>query len=152
MELKRFDKSFSNLTRLFKKGFYKKATSFEIDVFGKISYFQLEALIITSRIEEDIATEKAHTKFVFDALSEGKELSHGEMKKGILNHVKLVLDLSDFYLYTRMFLDALTVGIQRSLVNVGKNEFVIGDSMSCLLNENKMKTYKEKIDPIFLVI
>ena len=149
MELKRFDASFSNLTKLFRKGFYKKPNEFEINVFSKIADFQLQALIITSRLEEDIAEHMTHTKYIFDCVKESKKISHSESVKSIINFSKLLLDLSDFHIYTRMFLDALTVGIQRSLINAGKKECAIGDSLSCLLNENQMKVYKEKIDPIF---
>lgn len=150
MELKRFDKSFSNLTKVFKKGFYKKPDKFEIDVFCKIIDFQLQVLIITSRLEEDIAKDTIYTKHIVDSLKVNKRISHSESENFGINLSKLRLDLSDFYFYTRMFLDALTVGIKSSLINAGnKNAEIMKDSVRYLLNEKNMKTYKEKIDPIF---
>ena len=150
MELERFEKAFSKLTDLFsEQGFYNNPNRFEIDVYGKIIDYELQALIITERLEEDISNDKSHTKYVFGSLEEGKDINDDEMKKDILNHVKLNLDLSDFYIYTRLFLDALTVGIKRSFLYTGnKYKCMIGDSVSCLLNSN-MQTYKEQIDPVF---
>ena len=49
MELKRFDKAFNNLTMTFRKGFYKKPKEREVQVFGKIVDFQLQASIIRRR-------------------------------------------------------------------------------------------------------
>jgi len=150
MELKRFDESFSNLTKMFKKGFYKKPTKIEIDVFSKIIDFQLQALIITSRLEEDITEEMAHTQYIFKCHKENIKPSNSEFKKSIIILFKLMLDLSDFYIYTRMFLDALTVGIRLSFINAGnKNACIMEHSVKCLLNEKNMKTYKEKIGQNF---
>jgi hypothetical protein len=148
MELKRFEKSFSKLTNLFRtKGFYKNPNRFEIDVFGKIADYQLQVLIITGRLEEDISFDRANTKYVFDCLRDGKDINDEEMKKGILNHVKLNLDLFDFFIYTRLFLDALTIGIKLSFITAGnKNACIMEHTMSCLLNNNKLQTYKNKID------
>lgn len=149
MELKEFDKAFHTLTKTFRKGFYKNPNEFEKLVFGRIVDFQFQTLIITSRLEEDIAKLDTHSTYIFDCLKENKEISRSELEKGIIYLSELMLDISDFYIYTRIFLDALTVGIQRSLINAGKNGCVIGNSVSCLLNKNQMKAYKEKIDPIF---
>lgn len=60
---------------------------------------------------------------------------------------KIMLDLSDFYVYTRIFLDTLTVCIKRSFKRAGnKNWNVMEHSINSLLNVNKMQTYTRKID------
>ena len=151
MELERFETAFSKLTDMFStEGFYKNPNRFEIDVFGKIAHYQLQALIITGRLEEDIALSKANTQYIFDCVKEGKEINDDEMKKGILNHVKLDLDLFDFYIYTRQFLDAITIGIKLSFISAGnKNAGIMKHTASCLLNKNKFQMYKSNIDSQF---
>jgi hypothetical protein len=85
LEYERFEKAFSKLTDMFgEQGFYKNPNRFGIDVYGRISDYWLQALIITGRIEEDISNNKSHTKYVFDSLEEGKDTSDDEMKKGFL--------------------------------------------------------------------
>ena len=150
MELERFEKAFSELTDfLEEKGFYREPNRFELDVYGKITDYWLEAIIITERLEEDIANSKSYTKYVFNSLRDGKDIDNEESQKSILNHMKLRVDLTDFFIHTRLFLDALTVGVKLSFLKAGnKNANNMEHSLSCLLN-SKLLTYKSKIDMQF---
>jgi hypothetical protein len=147
MKLSKFDKAFSNLTELFhKKGYYKNPNKEQANVFGKIVDYQIQLMIITGRLETDIEMEKAHEKYIFDSLKENKNPDSSELRRSIINVERLRLDLSDFFIYTRMFLDALTVSVKLSLQYVGiKNACLMKNSVRCLLNVKMMKNYKEKI-------
>lgn len=154
MELERFEKTFEKLTDFFKEGFYKNPNRFEIDVYGKISDYYLQALIITERLEQDLLEQKTHTKYILDNLKEekGNDIIENEMQQGILNHVKIDLDLSDFYLYTRQFFDNLTIGIKLSFITVGnKNASRMKHTVSSLLNSSSMQEYKDEIDENFFI-
>lgn len=151
MNLARFEKSISSLRKLFKEeGFYKNPNKFEIDIFGKFIDYHSQALIITSRLEEDVAEHNSLKKYIIKCAMEKREISETEMEKYGLTLPKLMLDLSDFYIYTRIFLDALTVCIKRSFKSAGYKDWVVMEhSINSLLNENKMQTYKSKIDSRF---
>lgn len=148
MNLHRFEKACSNLRKFFKEeGFYKNPNKFEIDVFGKLIDFHSQAVIMTSRLQKDIAEHDSFVKFVFKRVREKRKLRETDFEKYGLTLPKLILDLSDFYVYTRIFLDTLTVCIKRSFKSTGnKNWGIIEHSISCLLNGNKMQTYKNRID------
>ena len=148
MDFVRFEREFSDLVELFKiQGFYKNANRFEADVFARFLDYHSEVSIITSRLEEEIAWYESFKKYVFTCVKEKREIRDSEMEKYMLCIPKLMLDLSDFYIYTRIFLDTLTVCIRLSFKNAGnKNWNIIERSVNCLLNENKMQTYKSKID------
>lgn len=155
MELSEFDKSLSKLIRKLKGSFFRKPNRCGINglsVYGKMSDFQLQVKVITSRLVEDIAEHEVYTKLIFDSLDSDTNIGNSNMKKSILNLERLIIDLSDFYLYTRMFLDTITIGIKLALLDSGnKNACYITNSFSCVLNVEKMKTFKEKIDLGFFV-
>jgi hypothetical protein len=147
MNLERFEKAISSLTDMFKdEGFYKSPDKFEIDVFGKFIDYHSQAIIITSRLEEDITEHDSLMKYIIKCAMEKREISETEIQKHGLTLPKLMLDLSDFFIYTRIFLDTLTVCIKRSFKSAGrKNWDIMEHSMNCLLNEHKMQRYKDEI-------
>jgi len=148
MNLERFEKSVSSLENLLREeGFYKNPTQFEIDVFVRLMDFQSQVVIITARLEEDIVENESFTKYIFERI---REISETEIEKYSLTLPKLMLDLSDFYIYTRVFLDTLAVCIRHSFKNAGNRNWKIiakkDKSINCFLNKNKMETYKKKVD------
>lgn len=148
MNLDRFEKLISDLGNLFReKGFYKDPNSYEIDLFVKFIDFHSQAVIITSRLEEDIAEFESFNKTILKNVKEKGEIPKTEIEKHSLALPKIMLDLSDFYIYTRIFLDTLTLCIKRSFKSAGnKNWNIMEHSITCLLNKDKLDVYKSKID------
>ena len=152
MNLDRFEKLISNLGNLFKeKGFYKDPNSFEIDLFGSFLNFHSQALIITSRLEEDIDEFESFNKIILKHIQKKGEIPKTEIEKYSLALPKIMLDLSDFYIYTKIFLDTLPVCIKRSFKSAGnKNWHIINirkkTSINGLLNKDQMERYKSAID------
>jgi len=69
------------------------------------------------------------------------------MKEFINTLAKVRLDLFDFYTYTRIFLDTLTVCIKLSFKRAGNKKWnAMKNSVKCILNEKKLQTYKKEID------
>ena len=151
MNLKRFEEAISSLRNLFKEeGFYKDPNRFEIDMFCRFIDYHSQVIIITSRLEEDIAEHDSFVKFILKCVKENRKLSETELERYSLTLPRLMLDLSDFYVYTRIFLDTLTVCIKRSFESAGnKNWGIMEHSINCLLNEEKMQRYNDKIDSYF---
>lgn len=151
MNLERFENAISSLRNLFEEeGFYKEPNKFEIDLFGKLIDYHSQVLIITSRLEEDVAGHDSLKEYVIKCAMEKREISEVEMKKYGSTLPKLMLDLSDFYIYTRIFLDALAVCIKRSFKSAGYKDWgIMQHNINSLLNEKKMQTYKSKLDSHF---
>jgi hypothetical protein len=148
INFERFEKEFSKLESLFRnQGFYKNADKFEIDVFGRFIDYDSQVVIITSRLEDEIALHESFMKYILTRLKEERKIDDNELKEYGQYLPKLMLDLSDFYIYTRIFLDTLTVCIRLSFRNAGyQNWNIIERSINFLLNENKMQICKSKID------
>jgi hypothetical protein len=119
-------------------------------VFGKFIDYHSQVIIITSRLEKDIEEHESFKKYVFERVKEKRKIHDKEIDKFFFALPKLLLDLSDFYIYTRIFLDTLTVCIKRSFKSANKKNWeIIEHSINCFLNEAKIKRYKEKIDTTF---
>lgn len=74
MNFERFEREFSRLRDLFKeRGFYKEPNRFEIDLFGRFLDYHSQVIIITSRLEEDIAEHDSFTKYVFRSMRDKKK-------------------------------------------------------------------------------
>jgi len=143
----RFEKAILSLVNLFREGFYKNPNQFDIDVFAKFMDILPQVMIITSRLEEDIVEFDSMSKYFFEYAKERKEISETEIKKYSLTLPKLMLDLSDFHIYTRIFLDTLTVCIKRSFKSAGNEKWdIMEHSINCLLNKDKLQKYKREID------
>lgn len=153
MNLDAFENSLSNLTSTIREyGFFKNPNRFEAHVFGKVADFHSELTIITKRIEEDLEEEITSEKHVFNLLKEKKEVSDAEIEKGFNAFMRLMLDLSDFYIYTRIFLDTLTICVKLSFINSGnRNAGIMKHSVNYLLNEENRKTCKNRIDKQFFI-
>ena len=150
MNLERFETEFSNLENLFrKKGFYKKPDEYEIDVFGKFLSYYSEVEIITSRLEKEITDFNSCQKYVIECVRNKKKPNSIKMEEFGITFAKITLDLSDFYIYTRRFLDTLTVCIKRTLRSAGNKKWNrMKKSVKYLLGK-KMQTYKKEIDSDF---
>jgi len=148
MNFERFERQYSNLVNLFReKGFYKKPNKFEGSVFVKFVNYGFEREIITSRLEEEIAYSELLIKSIFTDFKRSKEVNNSKMEEYVVTLAKIRLDLSDFYAYTRVFLDTLTMCIKLSFKSVGNKKWnAIKNSIKCLLNEKKLQTYKKEID------
>jgi hypothetical protein len=148
MDLKEFEDSLVCLTSFLKRdGFYAKPNRLELHVFGKLVDYESQIEIIMKRIKQDIKEETRSTKSIFDAMKAEKEIDDKIARKSMHALEKLMLDLSDFFVYTRMFLDTLTMSIKLTLKKSGtKNADLLKHSVKCLLNPKSMRIYKEKID------
>jgi hypothetical protein len=152
MDLRRFNDSLDGLSNMLgDEGFLlENSKEFDLAVYFRIIEFREQILIITSRLEDDVSEINALTQYAFDCVKEGKEVETNWIDKQLFSMSKLALDFSDFYLYTRMFLDALTVGIKLTFMYVGKKSASkIAHSVSCLLNKEKLRMYKEEIASSF---
>jgi len=144
MNLERFERQYSNLANLFKeRGLDKKP------IFVKFVNYGFEAKIITSRLEEEIAYATSLLKSIFSDVKR-KEVNEDKIKEYVMTLAKIRLDILDFYTYTRIFLDTLTVSIKLSFKCVGNKKWnLMKNSVKCLLNEKKLRTYKKEIDSDF---
>jgi hypothetical protein len=152
MDLRKFNDSLDELSNMLGDEGFLLETSKEFDyaVYFRIIEFREQMLIITSRLEGDVSEINALTQYAFDCVKRGKKVETNWIDKLLFSMSKLALDFSDFYIYTRMFLDALTVVIKLTFRCVGKKSAdKIAHSVSCLLNEEKLKMYKEEIDSSF---
>jgi hypothetical protein len=149
MELNQFEIAVLKLNHLFKLSFFEEG-AFGEDVIVKTTDFWVRAFIIAERIEEDVSLYKRNYDSLSKSLKNRTKANIEESKKYLINLQKIDLDISDFYIYTRQFLDALTVGIKLTLIRAGNKEAQrIEHSLSCLLNSNKMCIYKNTIDQQF---
>ena len=151
MNFARFEREISNLRNLFgKKGFYKEPNKHEIDVFGKFLNFHSEVEIITSRLEKEIADFNSYQKYVIKCVRKNRKPNKIKIKEFGIAFAKIILDLSDFYIYTRMFLDTLNVCIKLSFRSAGNKKWIVmKNSIKGVLNEKKLRTYKKEIDSHF---
>ena len=151
MNFEKFEKEFSNLANLFKKeGFYKKPSNFEIDLYGKFLGYNFEVKIITSRLESEINEFILLNNSFLQSFRNGHEPSLAKTEELITTLSKIQLDLSDFYIHTRIFLDTLNVCIKYSFKSAGNKEWnIMTNSITGLLNERKIRTYKKEIDSQF---
>jgi gas vesicle protein len=150
MNLNEFDKNLLRLTNRLCTSFYKKPSKFQSSVYGKVVDYQMQIRIITERLEEELKSYKLQQNNIFSSFKENKKISDDELEKTIDNIEKLRLDLLDYYIYTRMFLDSLTVSIKLSFLYSGnKNAANMKNSIKCLLNKQLMESYKQKISPEF---
>lgn len=144
MNLERFERQYSNLANLFKeRGLDKKP------IFVKFVNYGFETKIITSRLEEEITYATSLLKSIFSDVKR-KEVNEDKIKECVMTLAKIRLDILDFYTYTRIFLDTLTVSIKLSFKSVGNKKWnLMENSVKCLLNEKKLRTYKKEIDADF---
>jgi len=155
MNFERFEREFSNLANLFRKeGFFKGgmlASDFkEVDLYAKFLDYRLYLRIITSRLESEITEFISINDSFLECFRRGTQPNLEKAEELITVLSKISLDFSDFYIHTRIFLDILNMCIKISFKNAGnRNWEVMKDSISGLLNERKMQTYKRQIDPKF---
>jgi len=151
MNFERLEREYSNLAKLFsEEGFDREPSKFEGSVFVKFVNYGFERQIITSRLEEEIASVDSLAKSIFSDISQGKKINEDRLNEIVMTQAKIRLDLTDFYTYTRIFLDTLTVSIKLSFKSVGNKKWnLMENSVKCLLNEKKLRTYKKEIDSDF---
>jgi len=151
MNLERFERQYSNLADMFrKKGFYKKPDKFEERVFVKFVDYRFEMDIITSRLEEEVSYADSLIKSLFSKIKKTRELDEDKARVFVITNAKIRLDLLDFYTYTRVFLDTLTMSIKLSFKRAGNRKWnAMKNSIASLLNEKKLALYKKEIDSDF---
>lgn len=151
MNFERFEKHFSSLVNLFRsEGFYKEPSTFEVDLYGKFLDYNVWVKIIVSRLESEIKEFSSLNKSFLERFRKGREPSLALTEELITTLSKIQLDLSDFYIHTRIFLDTLNMCIKYSLKNAGNKKWnVMTNSIKGLLNERKIQTYKKEIDSRF---
>jgi hypothetical protein len=153
MELEEFQESLLRLTSFLRSGgFFATPNRLEAHVFGRLVDYEGQIPIILHRIEQDIEDHQLSTKISFESMKAVKELDDTVIKDGIVALEKLMLDLSDFYVYTRIFLDALALTVKLSFKKSGnKNADLMKHTIKCLLNKQTLNIYKQKIDQRFFV-
>lgn len=150
MNFAKFEKAFANLENLFRnKGFYKEQDKFEIDVFVKFLNYYSQVKIITSRLEEEIVDFDSFQKYILKCVKNNRKLNETKLEDYGVVLPKIILDLSDFFIHTRMFLDTLTVCIKRSFRSVGNKKWNLMEHRITPLLGDKMQTYKKEIDSNF---
>jgi hypothetical protein len=148
MNFEKFEMEFADLVNLFKQnGFHKNPSKFESVVFSKFLDYHSEVKIITSRLEEEIAESDSFQRYFSDYAMGKTKLYKTKLEKHGQTLLKMMLDLSDFYVYTRRFLDTLTVCIGLSLRCAGNKKWeMTPHTVHSLLKEKKMQAYKREID------
>lgn len=148
MNFQGFDREFTNFMNFFKKeGFHKSPSEFEKTLYAKLLSYSFEVRIITSRLEEEIPHFEALSRIIFQSMKSKKKPDELVLERLTMTFAAIMLDLSDFYIYTRIFLDSLTMSIKRSLRSAGnKNWVIMKNSVSGILNEKKLQTCKDKIN------
>lgn len=152
MNLERFETEFSKLYDFLKsEGFPKDNDENEIRVYGRLMSYHSDLLIINSRLVTEIAENETFNEYRSYAMGK-KRMYSTRLQKNLRNHVKLTIDLTDFYLYTRRFLDSLNKIIKIHFINLGKKKPVMEDSIGALFKENnktglqKIEVYKQQIN------
>ena len=147
MNLERFDSEFSKLFDLLKnEGFPKNNDRTELDLYGRFASFHSELLIINARLSEEIEFSHLENEYFRDYAMGKVKLYRSRLRKGLENHIKLMIDLSDFFFYTRRFLDTLTMVIRFQFKTIGKTKYQMTDRFRDLLNKAKLEKYKQEID------
>lgn len=148
MNFESFDREFAILMNFFKKeGFHKNPSEFEKTLYAKLMSYSFEVRIIASRLEEETPNFDALSRVIFQSMNSKKKPDELVLERFVMTFATIMLDLSDFYIYTRIFIDALIVSIKRSFRSAGnKNWVIMKNSVSGLLSKKKLQTYKDKID------
>ena len=115
-------------------------------VFVKLVNYGFEIEIITSRLEEEIAYADSLIKSIFLDFKRSKEVDEDKMKEYVMTLAKIRLDLSSFYFFTRIFLDALTMCIKLSFKSAGNKKWNAMKGSGYLLDKKTLETYKKEID------
>jgi len=151
MDLTRFERAYFDLTDLFtEEGFNRTPNEYEKDVFVKVVDYYFEVKIITSRLEQGIIEMDSATKSFFAHLKEKDKVNESQEEKLVMAIAKIRLDLLDFYIHTRIFLDTLTECTRLSFKRAGnRNWHLMSKSVRCLLNEDKLQNYGSDIDAKF---
>lgn len=148
MNLKKFDNSMAILIAKFRTGFFKEEKNgFQANVYYKIADYPSQIHVIVERLDDEIKHQKILQDYMFDCMKKEQEIGDDAPKKWVINMNRITLDISDFYIYTRIFLDSLTVGIKLSFKHAGnKNADIMKEKLRYLISKSYMDRYKEKID------
>jgi hypothetical protein len=151
VNLERFDKEFDALASLFKKeGFFKDPNIIETDLFVKFLDYSFQVKIITSRLESEIRRYISLQKSFFNCFVDGKEPTPTMTEQMVTTFNEVDLDLSDFYIHTRIFLDTLNTCIKYSFKSAGNLKWkTMKNSIKGLLSKKTMEKYKREIDSNF---
>lgn len=82
----------------------------------------------------------------FQSLKSNRKPNKDLSEKLVMVLATVMLDLSDFHIYTRMFLDVITICIKHSFRSAGnRNWQLMKNSVRCLLKHKQLQKYKTKI-------
>ncbi len=145
MSLNEFHISLTNFDKNFKKLIPKENHELYISFF-EASDFYHEIKVVVKRIKTELTEFIKAEKIIFDIV---KENEHDERirkfaLKAVKSFVKLRLDIKDFFIHTRIFLDILSRIIKLAFGTRGEQ---LPKSMSRLLNEKYKRALE--IDKIF---
>jgi len=167
MDHEQFEKQFSELASLLRTGVFCKIRlggnleqiqeqisdvdyGFETDLYDRFLDYEFELKIITSRLESEIEEFIPIEKNFFQQIAIGNQPSVADGDVLIYTLAKISLDVSDFFVYTRVFLDTLYMCIRYSFKVSGNSKWkLMKNSAKELLNEEKMQVLKKEIDAGF---
>lgn len=147
MDFKEFDREYSILLNFFnKEGVHKNPDMHEKRIYSRLLGYRLDLGIITSRIEKEIADFEVLQRTVFHELQNRKKLHEELTKEFVWTMHMILLDISDFYIYTRVFLDTIAGSIRHSFKSAGNENWKNMESnITMLTNREKLEACKEKI-------
>jgi len=150
VNLEGFNREFNNLAIFFRyKGFYKHPNPKEIDLFSRFVDFQVFLRIISERLCDEIHELNQLDKQIINKMMKEEEINDKILQNYLINFGKIQLDLSDFFIYTRIFLDTLTKCIKTSFLKTGYKKYAqFPESSTDLLRD--IEKYKFQIDRTFL--
>jgi hypothetical protein len=155
MEFKEFDDAFDAFVSLYRgsKDNSQAPNIFDIfkkpDIYAKLLDYYFNIKTISTRLEEDIKEYSIFDKQFMEKLLTNQDGI--QLLENLPNTLaKLNLDVTDFYIHTRIFLDALYMSIKSFLTYAGnKQAILMKDNFSAFLDKEKMLEYKNKIDSAF---
>lgn len=151
MDFKEFDEEYSILLNFFRKeGFHKNPDVQEKKIYARLLGYRLDVEIITSRLEKEITDFEVVKSNVFHRLKSKRKIPEELAKELIWTMHMILLDISDFHIYTRIFLDTIAGSIRHSFRSAGNENWkTLESNIRVLTNEKKLEACKKRISSDF---
>lgn len=151
MDFEEFDREYSILLNFFnKQGFHRNPDVQERGIYSRLLGYRLDVGIITSRLEKEISDFDVLKRNIFQILQNKEKLHEKSTEEFVWTMHRILLDVSDFYIYTRIFLDAIASSIRQSFKSAGNENWkIMENSITMLTNKKKLQTCKEGISSDF---
>ena len=105
--------------------------------------------VISSRLADDVTETNELFQCILECMRRNKKIPE-KKRNSSFNFAKLTIDISDFYLYNRIFLDTLAACVALSFKDSkSKNAWLLGYKLNFYLDPNKIEIYKKEIDEDF---